>query len=147
MKIIILESNGAEEIINHFFSYDLCEFILFENTSKKIDTEYYKINDIGITVLKGFACENTLDKLLKIKGSLEDSFFVVYAKSITDFDIDKIISMHKSNQKTATLVEHNESLCAMLLEDEVLDYAKGAKSLEKDVLLRIGEEQELTIYK
>lgn len=147
MKIIILENREAEKIINHFISYGFSELILFESSNKKINKEYYRLNDINITALNGFPYETTLDKLLKIKGSLNESFFVVYSKSIADFDIEKIIIRHKSSQKIATLVEYNKALCAALLESEALDYSQGAKSLEKEVILRMGEDQEIVVYK
>ena len=147
MKIIILECNEHEKIINHFISYGSFDFILFKNLKEEIDKDYYKINDISITIIQGFSNESTQDKLLKIQGSINDRFFVVYSMDITNFDIEKIINSHKSNQKIATLVEHNKAMCAMLFESEVLDYTRQGKSLEREVLLRIGEEEELSIYR
>ena len=38
-------------------------------------------------------------------------------------------------------------MCAILLESESLDYTRHGKSLEREALLRIGEEEELLIYK
>ena len=61
-------------------------------------------------------------------------------------DINQIIKKHKDSQKAVTLVEYNKRLCAALLESEAVDYFYGAKSFEKEVLLKIGEEQELEIY-
>lgn len=144
MKIIVFECDEIESIINHFLRYDNYEFIIFENSNSKIDSKHYQGN---ITKINGFLCEANLDKLLKIKGSLEECFFVVYSKSIINYDVKKIINMHKSNQKTVTLIEHNKSLCAALLENETLDYTQNAKSLEREVFLKIGEDEELTIYK
>ncbi|MBO4983275.1 MAG: hypothetical protein J6D23_04390 [Clostridia bacterium] len=144
MKIIVFECDETESIINHFLKYDNYEFIIFENLSRKFDIKHYRGN---ITTIKGFLCETNLDKLLKIKGSLKESFFIVYSKSIINFDIKKIINKHKSNQKAVTLVENNKALCAALLENETLDYTQNAKSLEGEVFLKIGEDEELTVYK
>ena len=147
MKIIILECNEQEKIINHFISYGSFEFILFKKPKERIDKDYYKINNVSIIAIQGFSNESTQDKLLKIQGSIKDSFFIVYSSDINNFDIEKIIISHKSNQKIATLVEHNKSMCAILLESEALDYTRHGKSLEREALLRIGEEEELLIYK
>ena len=143
MKIIILECTGSKEIINHFAKYGFSDVILFKNRNDRKETE----REANITELNGFSCEGTRDKLLKIKGSLEERFFVVYSNDITIFDINNIIKSHKGSQKIATLIEYKKALCAAFFEREVVDYMNCGKSLERDVLKRIGEEQELAIYK
>ena len=146
MRVIIFGCNNEEKIINHFVKQGFFEFIVFNRSDTKAERELLEIDGISITFLNSFLCESSIDKLLKIKGSLNERFFAVYSNDIVCFDINQIIKKHKDSQKAVTLVEYNKRLCAALLESEAVDYFYGAKSFEKEVLLKIGEEQELEIY-
>ena len=147
MKVVIFDNEGTEKIISHFMAYGYEDFIFFNKHNVIIDHAYFKLNDIDVVELASFSQESTREMLNKIRGSLKDSFFVVYSSAIGDFDLDVVLKAHKSSQKTVTVIEKNRRLCAAILEEELFDYLNGAKSLEKEALLRIAEDDELGIYK
>lgn len=145
MKVIVLDSKNANKIINHFVAYGFSRFIVFTD-NEKIDTAYYRLNNIEVLPVKSFGAESTRDKLLKIKGSLTGRFFIVYSSQITDFFLDDVVLKHLLSQKAVTLIQSSNRLCSALVEEELFDYIGMSTDIEREVLMRIGEDSELAIY-
>ena len=142
MKVIIFEKENVEEIMAHFIAYGYSDFIIY----LRVDRKYYEMNGIKVTQFINFDVESNCDRLAKIKGSLNEPFFIVYSSKIVAFDIDNVVSFHKQTQGTVTLIELNRRLVGALSETEIFDYMENASSLEKEAFLKVGQEGELAIY-
>ncbi len=146
MRVIVLDGKNANKIISHFIAYGFSSFIVFSADKEKIDTEYYRLNNVEVLPVKSFEAESTRDKLLKIKGSLTGRFFIVYSSQIVDFPLDDVVLKHLLSQKAVTLIQSKNKLCSALVEEELFDYIGMSKDFEREALLRIGEDRELLIY-
>lgn len=145
MKLIIFTKEEIEKIINYFVAYDFSDFTVFLNESKELNHEYYKLNDINVTVLNGFSCEKTVERLKKIKGSVKDKFVIVYSNDICYFDFDSLINFHNDSQKTVTILQINNKLSSIICENEVFDYFHLSDMFECDIIKRLGEEGEIAL--
>ena len=143
MKAIVLKEQEIEHIIDHLIAYGYKDIIVYG----KVNQDYYLLNDISVIQLNWIENESTRDRLSKIKGSLENRFFVVYSESITQCDMEEIEAFHNKHQCLATLVEIDKCLAGAIFEPEIFDYLCIDTSLERGILQRIGQEGELQIYK
>ena len=143
MKVVIFSAYGAEKIMGHFIAYGYDDFILYG----KSDKEYYGINGIKVTEVAAQENETSRDKLLKIKGSLTERFVVVYSCGACELDLDELEREHKESQCTATIAIVENKMCAVVLEEEIFDYMSNTQSFERETLLRVGQDGELTLYK
>lgn len=142
MKVIIFSKEGIYELLAHFIAYGYTDFIVYTD----VDKGYYEMNGINVTKIVGFELEDSGDRLMKIKGSLCDSFFVIYSSEITNVDIDSVANYHRKKQGIATLIEINKKLIGALTEPEIFDYIENTRSLEREVFLKVGQDGELAIY-
>ena len=142
MKVVILSCENTDKIIEHFIAYGHNCFIVFSS----VDREYYLLNGIDTVRVNGFSKESTRDKLMKIKGSLKERFFLVYSPTIIDFDLEKTEEFHKSHQCITTLIEKENKLCSAILETEIFDYLETTNDLEKETFVKIGQDTEIQIY-
>ncbi|MBQ7907494.1 MAG: hypothetical protein IJ309_05910 [Clostridia bacterium] len=155
MKAIINLKNPTKEqvekIIEHFVAYDIDDFILYVTYPQYIidgkDLLYYITNGIKITCVNDNGKESTAIKLINLKGSLEEPFFVVYSSDACQIELDSLILSHKEQGSTATIGIANEKMVTVLFEPQVFDYISEEMSLEKDVLERIGQDLDLNVYK
>lgn len=145
MKVIIFDNNSTEEIINHFISYGFNSFTVFVTKTIDIDINYYKLNDISVTLVNGFQKESTKDRLSKIIGSINDRFFLVYSKGICQFDLELSEHLHKQSQKTVTAFQKENKLSALICENEIFDYFLACRNFEKDVIKAVGQDGELLV--
>ena len=144
MKGIIFDSEGTVAAVNHLVAYGYTEIIIFSRGITAIDVDYYRLNDINITVVEDFPQGKTEDKLLKIKGSLTEKFLIVYSGDICFFDLDESLKNHNQKQATATLIQKSAHMCAAICEREVFDYlTKENENFERELLLKIGQDGEL----
>lgn len=148
MKAIILTDKGTENVINHLVAYGISEIVVFCNGVSMLDKSYYEMNNVGLAIVNSLTNERTVDKLTNIKGSIDESFFVVYSDELCFFDIDEVVLKHVEKQTTITVMEKNNRLIAALCEAETLDYfAKGISSFEKEIIQRIAQDGELLILR
>ena len=150
MKVVILNDDNAEEIIEHFVSFGYDDFIVFQKSGKlkKEQLDYFCLNDITVTVLKGFYRENTSSILSKIRGSLTKAFFLVYSAEICYVDLDRARALHNSHQGIATLIQIENSkkfISSAIFEQEVFDYISQEKYFEKETLKELCQDLELMI--
>lgn len=143
MKVIILECTEKEKIINHFIAYGFDSIVTF---GSRVEQEYYKLNGIKLICVNSFFGESTSEKLMKIRGSLNERFIIVYSSGICDFDLDELKSCHINSQCIATLLHRENRLCAVMCEEEVSDYLVKGVSFEKEILLAIGECCEINTF-
>ena len=151
MKIVLFfgkeEKEKVKEIIEHFIAYGYNEIILFiknsENYFSKEEKIYFLTNDIKLTIVNCLDMESTSQKLLYIKGSLDNTFLAVYSSKIIFADLDKLYLFHKSATNIATLLIYEEKMIACLLENEIFDYSLNSLNFEKEVLKRVGQDLEL----
>lgn len=154
MKAVINITNPKREeiakIIEHFVAYDIYSFILFVSYPQYVITRkdlfYYTTNGIDITCVNDNSKESTSSKLKNIRGSLEDAFFLVYSENVSFLELDELILSHKENDSVATLGIYDKKMVACLLENEVFDYISGEMSFEKEILERIGQDEELNLF-
>ena len=152
MKIVINLKNETSDdvikIIEYFVGYGYDEFIVFaSNPQQLLDNNilsYYNTNQISIITLKKNSDE-TKELLHLIKGGL-DKFFVVLSKNAIELDLDKLLLAYKKNATLATLGNYQNKLVVVILENEIFDYFSYGKSLEREVLSRVGEDGEISIY-
>ncbi len=152
MKIVInLKEESRQDlkaIVEYFVSYGYDEFIIFvrnpQELFSKSDLSYYDVNQISVILLKKNK-EETKDLLHLIKGGLE-KFFVVFSKDVIELDLDRLLLSYKKNATLATLGNYQNKLVVAILENEIFDYFSYGNSLERDVLSRVGEDEEISIY-
>ena len=142
MKVVILDWENPQKIIDHFVAYGYSKFITFSS----IDTEYYKLNGIDAIKINGFPSESTRDKLVKIKGSLGEGFFLVYSLDISCVDLESVENFHKNHQCITTLIERESKMVGAIFEAEIFDYLFDPINLEKEALVQVGQDSELQIY-
>lgn len=147
MNIVIFDNDETEKIITHFVSYGFESYIVFKENELFLNDDYYKLNNISLTIVRGFNKEKSTDRLEKIKGSLEKTFFVVYSSGICQFDLDNVIKKHKESQVALTALQSGDKLSAMVCENEVFDLFSDSNSLEKEVARNFAEQGELLTLK
>lgn len=140
MKVVILDTDNTDAIIESFVAQSYNDFIVFG----RANLTYYALNKIDVTRINGFACERSSQRLQKIRGSLKKRFFVAYAPA--NVDLASAEKFHSQWQGTATVVEQDKRLVAAILEPEIFDYLDDAVSLEKEVLLKVGLDGDLQVY-
>lgn len=145
MRVIILDNKDTEKIVSYFVAYGFDSFIVFGEKDPKIDYEYFGLNGIEIIFIRDFSRVGTRDRILKIRGSLLDSFIIVYSKEACSFDLDMLKSRHRENQCVATLLQRDNRLCAVVCEREIMDYLNAGESFEREILQRIGQDSEISI--
>ena len=146
MRVIIFDCANTEEIVNHFIAYGFDSFVIFGKNITKAALKYYSLNGIEIIMLNSMQNQSTKEKLTNIKGSLNESFIIAYSCSVCDFDLDKIKKYHRKGQCTATAVQSQKKLCALMCDCEIFDFFDNTVSFEADVILKLGENNELNIY-
>lgn len=152
MKVVINLKNESREditkIIDYFICYGYDEFIVFSNNPQALFTNnelsYYRTNQISVIALKKNK-EETKDLLHLIRGGL-NKFFVVFSEKVTELNLDQLLFAYKENATLATLGNCQNKLVVAILENEIFDYFPYGKSLERDVLSRVGEDEEISIY-
>ena len=142
MKVVVLNTKEADKIMEHFIAYGYDDFISFGKT----DRGYYLINDINVTEVHGFLGECTMDRLLKIRGSLSQRFIVAYSSDVFEIDLDALVANHRENQCIATIATVNNKLCAVVVETEIFDYMQRPQSFEAETLATVAQDGELTLY-
>ena len=147
MKAIILNSKQTEKILNHLVAYGFDKIIMFCNSTIDINRSYYKMNGIDIIMVNSIAREQTKDKLQKIRGSLKDCFLIVYSDEACSYDLDEALKIHRAKQGIITVTQRDSKISFAICEPEVLDYfTNDTVSFEKDVIQRIAEDSELTVF-
>ena len=152
MKIVInLKKDIRQDIIDivdYFVSYGYDEFIIFANNPQGIFDEgrllYYRTNQISVITLKKNK-EETKELLHLIKGGL-NKFFIVLSKNVIELDLDRLLFAYKNNSTLATLGNYQNKLVVAIFENEIFDYFPYGKSLEREVLTRVGEDGEISVY-
>ena len=143
MKVIILDSQESDRIIEHFIAYGFDSFISYG----KVEKSYYAVNGISAIELNPVPVEGTMERISKIRGSLNERFILAYSTGIYDVDLDKLKSYHCEHQCILTLAIVENKLCAAITEPEIFDYLDGLESLEREVFLKVAEAGEMQIYK
>ncbi|MBQ8840569.1 MAG: hypothetical protein IJ004_04550 [Clostridia bacterium] len=153
MKIVLKlkedTQKDTKDVIEYFVSYGYDEFIVFtENKDNLISRElklYYENNQISVLCLLRESTNTTRDLLQKINSSL-DKFILVYSKNVCNMDLDNLLYTYHIELPIATLGIYSGKMVVAIFDKELFDYFDDARSLEKDVLERIGEDMELAIY-
>ncbi len=150
MKAIIIVKENKKiisKVIEHLLSYDIDDFIVFtsENFTKR-EKDYYRTNKINVVFLYDNGKENTITQLKNIKGSINSRFLIAYSQKIEEIDVEKMILAHKDNQTIATLSIIDNKLTIAIFEQELFDYIKNQNNLEFDVISRIAEDSEVSIF-
>jgi glucose-1-phosphate cytidylyltransferase len=177
----IICAGYKQEFIKEWFSDYFTNYsdVTFDYTGGKLTTvineahiEPWKVTvaDTGVDTMTG----GRVKRIQKYVG--DESFMLTYGDGVCDVEIDKLLSFHRENGKTATLtavlqeqekgildIDENNSVKSfrekkradsmpinagyMVLEPKVFDYIEGDQTiLEKDVLEKLAAEGELMSY-
>ena len=146
MKAIVLDVKDVKSSVDQLVAQGFDDIIVFSRGEVDLDRGYYSLNGVKALTVKSHGCERTAEMLLKIKGSLEKRFLLVYSEGAFLFDLEEAEKIHTEKQVTVSLLEWEFSLCAAICESEILDYIfEKSVSFEREVLSRVGQEGELFI--
>ncbi len=156
--IKMLESAGISKII-------ICDNSETTYIEELLEKSYDKIIGVQIEHFKVPDDLKSAEILGKCrKYDLENTFFVVPNDVITDLDLKKVLDFHKKSGRVATVCVAeckkylvslgSDSACESKIvnsgiyafEEEILDYAENGKILDSEILLRVAEDDELSIY-
>lgn len=108
-KPLIPVSNKTiiEEIMDNFVKVDCCRFYISVNyMAEKIKEYFAKVNNSNyiIDYIKEEKPLGTAGSLFLLKNKLQETFFVTNCDVLIDVNYSDLISFHKSNGNTATMV-------------------------------------------
>ncbi len=150
MKAIIIvkeNKNTISKVIENLISYDIDDFIVFTDEKfTRSEKDYYRANKINVVFLYDNGKENTITLLKNIKGTINSRFLIAYSPKIDEIDVEKMILAHKDNQTIATLSIIENKLAMAIFEQELFDYIKNQNNLESEVIPRIAEDAEVSIF-
>jgi glucose-1-phosphate cytidylyltransferase len=156
--IRMLESAGVSKII----VCDNSDSSELEELLKKSQDKIERAQIEHFRVSSDLKSAQIIEKCRKF--DLENTFFVVPNDVITDLDLKKMLDFHKKEGKVATvLIAENKKYFVALGSDstyeskivnseihvfecEIVDYCEGAKRLDGEVLIRVAEDDELSIF-
>lgn len=155
-----------------FERYGFSEFVICDNSQGHEIRDYLnehleKIRGLKIRILK-LSPHLKGTKILQIcqKNGVENAFFVAPNDTITDLNVEKMLSYHRQNARVATICVADEKKYFNALgndqglkyeskiinsgfyifESEATDYMSGNVSLDKEPVVCMAENDELTIY-
>ena len=154
MKVVVKYNGTSYEELNEILMYlkgeGYDDFIVFSlidiSKSCVLDSDIFKY-ETKIAYISTLKPLSTYDALNSVKGSLSNGFLVVYSKEIEDFDLHYAYKYHKSTTELATLLSTEKITAGIFFENEVFDYMKEPKHFEREILKRIFEDHEASIYK
>ena len=154
MKVILkLENDSRENIfrtIEHFVAHGFFEFVVFLKIPQRIftlkDLYYFNANGIKLSCINKLDKEGVGEELLKISGSLKEQFFIVYSSDACEIDLDELLSLYFEEKRIALLGNYNERCVVGFFECEILDYILPNKNFEKEILERVGQDGEISIF-
>lgn len=152
MKAVLLlnpnEQKNTESVIKLLARDGIGEFIIFSYNYKKNQALIDELQNEGIEAtfidLNKRLC--TYDTLDLIKGSLNDTFLLVYSSLISAFDVNDAHYYHKTSSKIATLLSNEKQTSGIFLESDIFDYMIEPCNFERVILKRIFEDDEASVY-
>lgn len=152
MKAVLLlnqnEQENTEKTIKALASEGIGEFIVFSYAFKKSQALIDELQNSGIEAtfidLNRKIC--TYDALDLIRGSLDDTFLLVYSGEVCNFDINDAHYYHKTTSNIATLLSNEKITSAIFLENGIFDYMIEPNHFEKVILKRIFQDGEASVY-
>ena len=152
MKAVLLlnqnEQQNTENTIKSLANEGIGEFIIFSHQYKKSQQFIDELtkNGINATFIDLNRRISTFDALDLIKGSLNDTFLLVYSDEVSNFDINDAHYYHKSNEKLATLLSSDKLTAGIFLENDDFDYMIEPNHFEKVIIKRLFEDDEALVY-
>lgn len=152
MKAVILlnqnEQQNIEAVVENLCNEGIGEFIIFSYAYKKSQEFADKLEKIGVkaTFIDLNRKISTFDALDLIRGSLENTFLLVYSERVSEFDINDAHFYHKSSGTVATLLSNDKLTAGIFLESDIFDYMIVPSHFERVILKRIFEDNEANIY-
>ncbi len=152
MKAVLIlnqnEQQNTEKVIKALVNEGIGEFIIFSYLYKKSQAFGDELSKDGINAtfidLNRKIC--TFDALDLIRGSLDDTFLLVYSSQLCDFDINDAHYYHKTSTKIATLLSNEKLTSGIFLENDIFDYMIEPRHFERVILKRIFEDDEASVY-
>lgn len=167
---------GGVPILMHtimmFKRYGFDEFWICDTSSSHqirdcLNANKEKLRGIKLRIFKAPPTMKS-GKLISIcrKKGLENTFFIAPNDVITDLNIEKMLSYHRQNARVATVciaeekkyfaalgINSNEKYEAKIVnsgfyifEEEAADYIDGNVTLERDAIINMAENDELSVY-
>ncbi len=142
----------VEKIINHYKKYGVNNIVVCQSSEKERIEEIDKDNQT-IIVAKIGKTEKYLAQLLKIKNLIEENdFFLTFGDYFCNIDLNNLLKFHKNSGKVASIGSIKRGNYYfnggfMVLSIDAFDYVTNKTiELEKDLLSRIGQDDELSFY-
>ena len=159
-------------VISLFEKKGFSEFIICDNSKgNKIKTALLEVAHalagLKITIMNVNPDDKKSEILKKCKDFvLEEAFFVAPNDVTTNIDVEKMLSYHKQNARLATVCIAEEKKhyvplsfdkagrceCKIInsgfyvFEPEIFDYMSEGHPLDPNVLMRVAEDDELTVF-
>jgi glucose-1-phosphate cytidylyltransferase len=156
MKAVILGDRYSKEtikqIINYYVSFGINEFILCYSSKNELIEEKEQ-NNIKIIIAYVGKAKTTTEQLLKIRSLITyGRFFLTYGDYFCRADLINLIEFHKNHGGIVSLVvaKHKKRYFSggfMIIDSDIYEYIPNEKfNFEKDVMTRVGEDMELSMY-
>ena len=152
MKVVVKYNGESSEELNDILLYlksegydDFIIFSSFDASYSALESEIFKY-EVNTAYVKAQNVISTYDALSSIKGSLGELFLIVYSSEIQKFDLSDALEYHKSTTELATLLSTEKLTAGIFLESEVFDYMIEPKHFEREILKRIFEDGDASVY-
>lgn len=152
--INMLKKQGLDDFIicDNSDSHDICEYL--NSNGDKLRGISVKILRVSPSLKSG--------KILCLcqKKGLENAFFVAPNDAVMELDVKKMVSLHRKNAAAATACIAEEKADAYSLseksrlvnsgfyifEPEVCEYVNENSNLDSELLVRLAENDELSVF-
>ena len=163
-------------IINHFKKFQDFSFYICAGYKEEIIFDYFKKNTISnVNVISTGLETNTGGRISKIAEYINEDFFMTYGDGLSDINISKIIDLHKTHNKTATIsvnkpvsrfglvkfkdngevtsfiekpiLDSYVNMGYMLLSPNVFNYIDEDIPFENEPLKKLAKDKEIFAYK
>ena len=152
MKVVVKYNGERIDELNEILLYlkgegydDFIIFSSFDASFSSLESEIFKY-EVRAAYVKTPNIISTYDALKSIKGSLGESFLIVYSSEIEKFDLSDAHLYHKTTTELATLLSTEKITAGIFLEAEVFDYMIEPKHFEREVIKRIFEDGDASVY-
>ena len=122
-------------ICTHFQSFGFNEFIFCLGYKGEMIKDYFKHEDFKIKYSTGQVDATKTERLMLVEDLIKDKeFFLTYGDDLCDVDLNKLLELHKSRDKIATLT-------AVKMPCEF-----GILKFRKNIVTRFQEKPDLDQY-
>lgn len=141
-----------EKILLHYKKHEINNIVICQSSNVERIEEDDK-NGQSIIVAKIGKYDKYLEQLQRIKNLIEENeFFITFGDNFCDVDLNNLYKFHKNSGRVASIATVKRENCLynagfMIFDTDIFDYiTPKMKELEKDLLARIGQDDEISYY-